>query len=334
LQITNATWLVAFNRDGTRVVAVGTNQFARVWDTFSGRPLSPPVGHPSDVVSAAFSPDDRKVVTSCSDQSLAKLAAHVWDAATGIALVPALQHQDGVLYAAFSPDGRSVVTASEDGTAGIWDAETGRLRAPFLRHNYQVFYAAFSPDGRFIATASRDMTARVWDASTGEPVTPPLRHTDPVEFAVFNASGSRLATLSRAGRAFLWNLAPESQGVAELVRLGQLMNSRQIDSTGGALPVDTEALKDLWRQVRSASAGTLDTPVETIAAWHEQEAGECEASHHWFGAVFHLRRLLELNPLNPEVSARLAVAQGVLEQEQQGRANGRASAKQPQAPKS
>jgi WD40 repeat protein/serine/threonine protein kinase len=334
LQITNSTRLLAFNRDGTRVVAVGTNQFARVWDTFSGQPLSPPVGHPSEVVSAAFSPDDRKVVTSCSDFTLAKLAAQVWDAATGVALGPALQHQDGVLHAAFSPDGRSIVTASEDGTAGIWDAETSRLRAPFLRHDYQVYYAAFSPDGRFIATASRDMTARVWDASTGEPVTPPLRHADPVLFVAFNASGDRLTTRSRDGRSFLWNLAPEGQGVAELVRLGQLMNSRQIDSSGGALPVDTAMLEDLWRQVRTASAGALDTPVETIATWHEQEAGECEASHRWFGAVFHLRRLLELNPLNSEVSARLAVAQGALDQEEQGRANGRASVKRPQAPKS
>jgi eukaryotic-like serine/threonine-protein kinase len=334
LQITNSTRLVAFNRDGSRVIAVGTNQFAQVWDTLSGRPLSPPIGHPSDVVSAAFSPDDRKVVTSCSDDSLAKLAAQVWDAATGVALVPALQHQDGVLHAAFSPDGRSIVTASEDGTAGIWDAETGRLRAPFLRHDYQVFYAAFSPDGRFIATASRDMTARVWDAGTGEPVTPPLHHAAPVEFAAFNASGDRLATRSRDGRSFLWNLTPENRGVAELVRLGQLMNSRQIDSSGGALPVDTATLEDLWRQVRAAQAGAVDTPVETIAAWHEQEAGQCEASQRWFGAVFHLRHLLELNQRNPELSARLAVARGALEQEELGRAYGHASAKRLQAPKS
>ena len=87
-------------------------------------------------------------------------------------------------------------------------------------------------------------------------------------------------------------------------------------------------------QVRAASAGTSDTPAETIAAWHEQEAGECEASHRWFGAVFHLRRVLELNPQNPEVSARLAVAQGALQQEEQGRTTGRASAQKPPAPTS
>ena len=327
LQITNSTRLLAFNRDGTQVVAVDADQFARVWDTFSGRPLSPPVGHPSEVSSAEFSPDGRKVVTICSDATLAKLSAQVWDAATGVRLATALKHEDGVLHAAFSPDGRSIVTASEDGTAGIWDAETGRLRAPFLRHNYQFQYAAFSPDGRFIATASRDLTARVWDARTGEPVTPPLRHADRVFFAAFNASGDRLATRSRDGRAFLWDVTQEGRPLGELARLGQLLNSRQIDSSGGALPIDTATLEGIWREVRSASAGAGDTPVETIAAWHEREAGECEASHRWFVAVFHLRRLLELNPQNPDVIARLAVAQGALEQEEQGRARERVPAK-------
>mgnify|MGYP006866169550 CR=1 FL=1 len=39
------------------------------------------------------------MVTSSSDDSLAKLSAQVWDAVTGVALVPAMQHQDGVLHA-------------------------------------------------------------------------------------------------------------------------------------------------------------------------------------------------------------------------------------------
>jgi len=333
-QFTNSNRLVAFDRDATRVVAVDGQQFARVWDLFSGRPLSPPVGHPSDVVCAEFSPDGRRVLTSCSDSSLAKLSAHVWDAATGMALVPALQHQDGVLHAAFSPDGHSVVTASEDGTAGIWDAETGRLRTPFLRHDYQVFYATFSPDGRFVATASRDRTARVWDARTGEPVTPPLRHAAPVEFAAFSAKGDRLTTRSRDGRALLWDLAPEHREAAELVRLGRLLNSRQIDSSGGALPVDAATLEALWREHRSGSAEAMDTPVETTAAWHEEEASECEASRRWFAAVFHLRRLLELDPLNPGLAARLAAAQGALDEEKRGQADRLISPKRQQAGKS
>ncbi len=204
----------------------------------------------------------------------------------------------------------------------FWDTETGRLRAPFLRHDYQVYYAGFSPDGRFIATASRDRTARVWDASTGEPVTPPLRHHDRVAFAAFNASGDRLATLGWDGSVFLWDLTPETRGVAELVRLGQLLNSRKIDSSGGALPVDTVPLEDLWRQVRTAAGSAWDTPVEAIAAWHEREAGECEVNHRWFAAVFHLRRLLELDPENPAITARLAAAQAAHEQEERSRANG------------
>ena len=40
-----------------------------------------------------------------------------------------------------------------------------------------------------------------------------------------------VTTRSRDGKAFLWDLTPESRAVAELALLGQLLNSRQIDSS-------------------------------------------------------------------------------------------------------
>jgi len=164
-------------------------------------------------------------------------------------------------------------------------------------------------------------------------MTPPLRHAERVLFAVFNASGDRLATRSRDGKAFLWDLTPESREVAELALLGQLLNSRQIDSSGGALPIDTTKLENIWQHVRTASAGVLHTPVETIAAWHEREASECETTHRWFAALFHLRRLAELNPMDAGVTDRLASAQAALQQGEQDRAKARTFAKPQQAPK-
>jgi hypothetical protein len=152
-----------------------------------------------------------------------------------------------------------------------------------------------------------------------------------VVFAAFNARGDRLATFGRDGKAFLWDLAPEGRETAELVRFGQLMNSRRIDSSGGALPVDPATQEGLWREVRKGAAAPLDTPVETTAAWHEGEAAECEASQRWFAAVFHLRRLLELNPSNPEVIGRIAAAQSALDKEQQDRAKRFASLNQQKA---
>ena len=86
-------------------------------------------GHNGLVISAAFSPDGRRIVTASGDQT-----ARIWDAATATPLAMLSGHSDGVVTAAFSPDGRRIVTASVDQTARIWDAATARQLAVLSGH--------------------------------------------------------------------------------------------------------------------------------------------------------------------------------------------------------
>ena len=66
------------------------------------------LGHDDAVLSAAFSPDGKRIVTASSDKT-----ARVWDAATGQPIGEPLKgHDDAVSSAAFSPDGTRIVTAS------------------------------------------------------------------------------------------------------------------------------------------------------------------------------------------------------------------------------
>jgi WD40 repeat protein/tetratricopeptide (TPR) repeat protein len=68
----------SFSADDRRVVAVGPDQSARVWDAVTGRALTPPMRLPGEVVKAAFGGDGRFVVGSGSAGPV-----RLWDARTG-----------------------------------------------------------------------------------------------------------------------------------------------------------------------------------------------------------------------------------------------------------
>ena len=101
------------------------------------------------VLSAAFSPDGRRIVTASEDQT-----ARIWDADTAKPLAVLSGHRGPVRIAAFSPDGRRIVTASLDETAHIWDAASGMQLAVLSDLGEYVGDAAYSPDGQRIVIAS------------------------------------------------------------------------------------------------------------------------------------------------------------------------------------
>ncbi len=157
----------------TRVIALGAERTARVWDARTGQPLTALLSHQSEITAVSFSPDGTRVVTASDDRT-----ARVWDARTGEPVTNSLEHEGRVTSAAFSPDGTRVVTASFDNTARVWDTRTGRPITAPLEHQGRIRSAAFSPDGTRVVTAGEDSTARIWDARTGALVSVVLRTGD------------------------------------------------------------------------------------------------------------------------------------------------------------
>ena len=71
---------------------------ARIWDAATGRQLLLLSGHTDQVLSAAFSPDGRQIVTASVDKT-----ARIWDAATGRQLLLLSGHTDRVQSPPRSP---------------------------------------------------------------------------------------------------------------------------------------------------------------------------------------------------------------------------------------
>jgi WD40 repeat protein len=300
-----------FSADGNRIITQSTNE-VHVWDATTGKPLFAPLEHPQPVTHVESSPDGSQLVTCCSEGGYIKCFAQVWNAATGLPMGPQLMHGDGVLFASFSPDSQRVVTASEDCTAVVWDAHTGRQLAPAVRHEYQVHSAAFSPDGQWIVTASADGTVRVWNSETGDPMTPPLRHTEGVGSARFLADGRRIFAWDFSGYAWLWELPVEGKPLEDMGELAKLLSGGTATVVGGATPAHPESSQAIWERLKTKYPADFTTSTAEMTGWDRFEAGKSEKEERWFAAVFHLQRLLAMQPGDASLTARLANAQAHL----------------------
>jgi eukaryotic-like serine/threonine-protein kinase len=269
---------------------------ARIWDTATGQPLTPPLRHGYPVRGLAFSPDGKTLLTGCgaggTDDVLGG-EARSWDVASGRSAGPVLVHSDPVLAVAFLRDGRTVLTTSVDGLVRQWDCLTGeRLNTP-LRHSIAVAAAALSPNGRSLLTGGGDWyrerrlarlrgievanpaitqaaAACLWDIDTGTIVGGPWAHSDYVAAVAFQPDGKGFATGTRDGYVRMWTFKPlqpsHSQvlnGIIVSAAFSQdgryLVVGRNIGKIGAVslLDVATGKIRDLLPgQAASVEAGT------------------------------------------------------------------------------
>lgn len=292
-----------------RLFAVTTGGIIRVFETDRGEEHCEPLQATAPVSVMAFSPDSRLFAASAADHLVAGKAIVVWDLQSGRRIGVPLLHADGVLDLSFSPDSRSLVSGSEDGTAVLWNPVTGEA-LEVLEHLGQVKAVAFNAAGNWVATISSDRTARLWDVASGEYLTPPLPHDGHVAAVSFTATGKELVTADQQGLTWSWPLKEDLRPVEDLELLAGLLNGF---SNLPSRQNEAEQRKDAqaqWRYLQSKYPQDFKVSEEEIVQWHLARARHGLDSGRLEAVEFHLRKVLEIKPADPQVREMFAEVQG------------------------
>jgi WD40 repeat protein len=200
------------------------------------------IDHANRIMSVAFSPDGRSVVTADGDATIRQ-----WSTETGNKTKAFTYHYDTVSATAITADARVVGIATLDNAVRLHSSTSGRVVCRLPGFKQGVCSMTFSHDGRLLALGSFDGTIAIWrtvdrvrlqtfsgagswcealafstdgqtlfashqdgskwirDVTTGRVLTEFSRSSGRILVASFSPNGRTLATGGYDGRVLLWN---------------------------------------------------------------------------------------------------------------------------------
>ena len=184
---TNGAW---FSQDYQRVLLgnqalLGNKDYrVQVYDSFSGKPLSPPIPVSALRIGVKFSPNQQQLLLILDQQNVEVIDIH-----SGKPVIGPIRYKEGILRYSFSPDGQRLLIEGRD-SARVWDIRTRKPSPDDLELTFPNYGSQFSSDHRRILTWGQG-TVRIWNSLTGKPLSKPMEQLGSV-YAQFSPDGSQV----------------------------------------------------------------------------------------------------------------------------------------------
>jgi len=137
----------------------------RLWDLHTGQTTRRFIGHTRDVLSVAFSADNRQIVSGSRDRKI-----NLWNTLGQLKYsITDDGHKEWVSCVRFSPNLQTplIVSAGWDKLVKVWNLTTCKLRTNLVGHQGYVNTVTVSPDGSLCASGGKDGVAMLWDLNEG-----------------------------------------------------------------------------------------------------------------------------------------------------------------------
>jgi RNA polymerase sigma factor (sigma-70 family) len=216
---------LALARDGKTLATAGNDQFIRLWDATSGRPIHDFGGKQTSLVYYLTLSTSGKLAATIHDGHVVRL----WDTASAKPLREFVE-TDLVGHLAFSPDGNLLASTLLGNLGGtplirLRETATGKEIRQLRGQGDPLDTIAFSPDGRTLIWGGQHRKELyLWEVATGQLRRKFSGHQGQLSSVAFSPNGQWMASGSSDASVLIWPTAgrhdhQQSLGSAELDKL-------------------------------------------------------------------------------------------------------------------